>query len=145
MPRKRLVTQTGQPAQAVGPTPGQQYGKGEEQMALQRAMPAPQATQRTVLAPPAQAVSQLPGVQQAPADPQQLASIVEAMRGKAGLLRGGTGRPAEPVTSGLSSGPGPGPEILGLKQGSPTGVTLRNLSRLTGDPLFQELADRAGM
>lgn len=144
MPRKRQ-TQAGQPAQPVGPVAGQEYGMGAEQMQLQQQMPAPQVTSTRTIMPPAQAVSQIPGAAAAQPDADAMAAIIQAMRGKAGLLKGGTSRPTEPVTAGLATGPGPGPEVLGLPQGNPTGMTMRNLSRLTGDPYFDDLAARAGM
>lgn len=35
-------------------------------------------------------------------------------------MTGPSGRPGEPVTAGLASGPGPGPEALGLPMGGPS-------------------------
>lgn len=119
---------------------------GEQQMALQRAMPAPQ-TPTTIIAPPQAAAqgSQPQQGGQAPASEADMASIIAGMKGQFGLLKDPTQRPNEPVTAGLRSGPGPGPEVLQQMQGSPTGRTLREMSRLTGDPLFADLAAKAGM
>lgn len=60
-----------------------------------------------------------------------------------GILKGDTTRPNEPITAGLSRGPGPGPEALGLTNGSPTGDLFRRLSAATGDPFFADLAAKA--
>lgn len=38
-----------------------------------------------------------------------------------------TARPAEPVTAGLPSGPGPGPEVLPTRSPDPTSLQLRTL------------------
>lgn len=49
-------------------------------------------------------------------------------------------RPDEPVTAGVDSGPGPGREILGLK--NPTDVALQDLSKLARYmPLMMQYAD----
>lgn len=63
----------------------------------------------------------------------------------AGLL-GGSQRPLEPVTTGLATGPGAGPSVLGgLNPTTPLSRMLRTLSERTGDPGFRDMADRAGL
>lgn len=161
MPRnaKRHHTQSGAPAQPVAPVPGQQYGAGVEQAALQRAMPAPQARGAAAVAAPAPSQSTAGSIPQQPmADAGAVAAPTQAsdqdrylaamqaaqqLRGSTGLLSGGTTRPNEPITAGLSRGPGPGPEALGMRGGSPTGDFFRKLSAATNDPYFAQLAQRA--
>lgn len=64
-----------------------------------------------------------------------------------GLLGAPTMRPGEPVTHGLTSGPGAGPEVLGnmAPNLSQIGDFYRKLSAATGDPYFAELAQRANL
>jgi hypothetical protein len=151
MPRARK-TQSGAQAMTTQQVPGQQYGKGVEQVALQNAMPAPQAPsvasplpqrgpQPGSPTPAAGAVPPTaPSAASAPIDPM---AAFAALKDKVGVLNGSTTRPMEPVTAGLSTGPGAGPEVLGLAKGSPLGDTLRRLSSELGDPMFAELARKA--
>lgn len=167
MPRRGAKqTLSGQKAQPVSAVAGQMYGAGEDQMALQRALPAPNARVQPSAAytPPSTGGGALSGavrgaVQpptgggagarlQAPSEAeryQQALQAAQALKGQAGILRAPSDRPTEPVTAGLRSGPGGGPEMLGLQLGSPTGATMRRLSQLTGDPYFSELAAKAGL
>lgn len=77
--------------------------------------------------------------------------MADAMAGVAGsvpqggLLGAGTQRPHEPVTAGLPSGPGPGPEAVGMPSQSQTGAFYRRLTMLTGNSYFAELAMRANL
>jgi hypothetical protein len=144
MPRKAKTTLSGQPAQPIGAVAGQMYGAGVEQMALQRQMPAPQVS--GPVAPPAGAAppaAAAPEVDREAAFAQAL-SAAKALQGQTGSLRQTTMRPMEPLTAGLTTGPGPGPEALQMRTGSPAGDTLRMLSQMTNDPLFAELARKAG-
>lgn len=141
MPRKRQPTLSGQPSQPISPVPGQTYGMGEQQMAMQRTMPAPQ--QATVPRPAAPQPQQAPQAAQQAADPNQMMAAAAQLRDQTGLLQQPTQRPNEPVTAGLSRGPGAGPEALQVHQGTPAGDLLRLLSRETGQSYFAELADRA--
>lgn len=70
-----------------------------------------------------------------------------ALLGQAPIgLLSGTQRPDQPVTAGLDSGPGGGSELLGgMRATSPMARTLRLLSERTGDPIFRNMADRAGL
>lgn len=147
MPRARK-TMSGQAGQAARPVTGQQYGKGVEQRQLQQAMPAPKggtpATQ--IASTAAQAALQQQRQPQQTAPQQQtpdLMALAAQMRDATGILTKGTDRPNEPVTTGLASGPGAGPEILGTTMRSPLGDTLRMLSRVSGDAFFSQLADKA--
>lgn len=99
MPRGRGGARQGQPgksypnrtdlnAQPVRTAPGQTYGKAGQQAAAQRSVPLPQ--------------------QQAPtARTLQAAVPIDAP----------SARPDEPVTHGITGGPGAGPEALNLPQG----------------------------
>lgn len=77
--------------------------------------------------------------------PGGLASILaaaQAMRPPSGPgLSAPTMRPSEPVTAGLPSGPGPGPEILGIGgPPSPLAQTLQAAAQATGSGLLSNLA-----
>ena len=89
--------------------PGQEYGKRSQQQAAQRSVP---------MAPPPQAgPAPAAGAPSAPtpsAEPP--APIINGLgKGNAGLglWTHPTERPDEPITAGMASGPGPGPEVLG--------------------------------
>lgn len=170
MPRKQKRTISGQPAQPLGAVPGQMYGMGVEQQRLQEAMPAPAIQPdeggrpvgggeraptgtaavsagyngaiagRAGTAPP-----EVDDQRRGSREEQYAAAMAAAaqLRGAAGILTRPTDRPDVPVTNGISSGPGAGPEVLGMRRGTPTGRRLRELSALTGDPIFQQLAERA--
>ena len=146
MPRK-AKTQSGAPAQAVSAIPGQVYGMEQAGMDLQKAMPAPQLA-TTGPQPGSQPAAAVPpqGGQPAPTPQnfEQVLAQAQQMRSQTGLLTQPTNRPNEPITAGLPSGPGPGPEILGLVQGTPVGDAMRRLSQVTGDPSFAALARKAG-
>jgi hypothetical protein len=58
-----------------------------------------------------------------------------------GLLRD-TERPHEPLTEGLSTGDGAGPEALG-QQANPVVDTMQRVADLTGDPRLAAIAQRA--
>jgi len=75
-------------AQPVKVGPSQTYGQGVQQQQAQQAIPLPQ------MPTPGQPVPQMP---------------------QPGPLDAATNRPSEPVTSGIASGPGPGPEALGAE------------------------------
>lgn len=85
----------------------------------------------------------MPVAQQGAPDFATILERAKAMQGRAGLLTRPTERPNEPITAGLSTGPGPGPSVMQARTGTPTGDTMRRLSALTGDPYLAELARRA--
>jgi len=140
MPRTRK-TMSGQPAQKVGATAGQVYGAGVEQMALQKAMPAPQVA--PVQAPRPAAPTQPGAPEQGPVDFGAVLAKAKEMQSQTGLLAAPTARPNEPITAGLVRGPGAGPEALMGRVGSPAGDLLRMLTLQTGDSYYAEMADRA--
>ena len=148
MPRQRK-TQTGAAAQPIDAVAGQMYGKGVEQQQLQETVPAPQVTNPAVGSPPQPAPTTTPApapspYQPAPGPVDAMAAAAE-MRNNVGLLNAPTQRPGEPVTTGLPSGLGAGPEALGMVTRSPLGETMRNLSNALGDPVFADLANRANI
>ncbi len=149
MPRERRKTRTGEDAQNIKSVPGQRYGEGVKQQAMQRAMPAPDNTNQVQVpsAPtPEMAVDPAtatdPVAQAAPLTKQDLA----AMMGNPNLLGQPSARPNEPITTGLSSGAGPGREVLMTGQGeSPIGRYLSQLSAETGNPKWARMRERAGL
>lgn len=116
-------------------------------MQMQKAMPAPQLQQAAptptpAAAAPAGAAAPMPS--RAQRYEQALAAAAQ-LKGQAGILGEPTARPNEPVTAGLPVGPGPGPEVLTMPRGNPTGNLMRRLAAATGDSYLRELADRAGL
>ena len=56
-------------------------------------------------------------------------------------LAAGTDRPHEPVTAGLTTGPGPGPEVFNQTgQAQRAADTLTMMARVTGDQRYAEMA-----
>jgi len=144
MPRAKK-TAMGAPAQKIEAITGQTYGDAKQQEMLQKAMPAPNqmATQSSTRPQTSPQQQQPEEVLQAPTAQPRL-SLAEAMQrisGSGGLLTAPDDNPDLPVTDGLPSGPGRGPEAL--TYGSTLGNTLRMLANQTGDPIFTELASRA--
>ena len=98
-----------QKAEPVTSAPGQEYGQRSQQQAAQRSVP---------LAPPPQAgPTAAPGGPAPPTPNAQPPSPIVNGAGKGnaglGLWTHPTERPDEPITAGMASGPGPGPEVLG--------------------------------
>jgi len=59
-----------------------------------------------------------------------------------GAFTRGTERPDEPITAGLRSGPGPGPEALGMHAGNPEDADLRDMAIYL--PALEHLAGMPG-
>lgn len=142
----------------VKPVTGTGYGQGVKQSGLQRQMPAPQAAQvprgGPAQATPAMSQPQtrrpLPeaaaqGEAGAPAARPDLMQIAQQLRGQAGVLGAPSARPSEPVTAGLPTGPGPGPQALAQPYGSPIADVLRRVARATGDTYLEQLISRSRM
>ena len=136
MPRgKPRTTQSGDPAQSIGSVPGQRYGEGVEQQAMQRAMPAPDMQQATAPSPAAPV---------RPAPPVDPASIQQFLGAQNPNLLAQSANPDQPVTAGLSTGPGPGQAaIAGPK--TPPSRWLQRMAEDTGNPKWQRLAEQAGL
>jgi len=137
MPRTRK-TESGVPAQSSQTgAPGVRYGEGKDLAAMREAAPIPNNRAGSPSSPAPQ-----PGL---PAEaPMQVAA--SSPMPKPGLLTAPTTRPNEPITQGLSRGPGAGPEILGgAPTVSPLGKFLRDLTAQTGRTVFEEMARRSGL
>lgn len=144
MPRARK-TQSGAPAMAMASIPGQQYGAGVEQQALQKAMPAPKSQTPQVVARAAAQQAAASQGQQPAGGAAPLAQLAAQLKGRVGIMGAPTARPEEPVTQGLSRGLGAGPEVLGMRMKSPLGEMMRAVARQTGDPMLAMLADKANL
>lgn len=120
----------------------QNYGQAGEQLAAQRAVPLPdmRAPGAAASPPPAPGAPLPAGNPPVPSADPRAAAMQAAMGMTAGpgLLTGETARPNEPVTAGLATGPGPGPEALA--PGDRVARTLERLAALSGDPGAAELA-----
>lgn len=140
MPRNRK-TQSGAPAMPAPKIAPQTYGQGADMQQLDEAMPAPnmQAAPAPSPGPGGTVDAAAPGS----VDHLAVLGAAQQLGGQTGLLTRDTNRPQEPITAGLSRGPGAGPEALGMTRGTPTGDILRRLSASTGDPMFAELARKA--
>lgn len=116
---------------------GQPYGVAKQQAQVQAAMPTATPPVQPGAAPPPG--TQAPGVGQ-PGPPGMPPGSLSTPPGALGDLHRPTDRPNEPVTAGLSGGPGPGPEALtpGLKPTDP--ITLRLMALYKRFPI-QEIAD----
>jgi len=138
VPRKQK-TISGDDPQKIASVPGQRYGEGIEQADMQSKMPAPQ-----VDGPPAngsQPVVAAP--QKAGPSPEMLQQFLAANNPQ---LLSQSQLPDEPVTAGLRTGPGAGPEAMTLAQTTtPIARTLRQISAATGNPKWARLAERANL
>lgn len=139
MPRKRK-TMSGEDAQNIGSVPGQRYGEGQDQQALQRAMPAPDMQANVPTGGPP-VFAGAPSIARVNPDPMQVQQFLQTSKPN---LLGGTRNPDQPVTAGLSTGPGPGPEVL-MRNTTPMRRYLERLSADTGNPKWKMLAQKAGL
>lgn len=136
MPRARK-TQSGAPAQPTPDSvPGVRYGEGVEHQQLHEALPP--AANRDA-APQGNSAPQGSPVPQA--TPEQV--IAQLQGAPLGMLTA-TQRPNEPITAGLSTGPGVGPNAL-HRGTTPLGRTLANLAARTGNDNYALLARKAGL
>ena len=145
MPRgKKRETQSGADAQTVKSVPGQRYGEGKAQQELLQAMPAPNLAAEGVpgAGAPPMAPAGAPVMPRPQADP---AMIQEFLGSNKPSLLSGTQQPNTPVTDGLSSGPGRGPEAIRAQAVTPIARYMQQLSRDTGNQKWARLAERAGI
>lgn len=148
MPRRKR-TQSGQTARPLAPVEGQAYGASQEQMALERQLPTPTNTVPALPSPGSAGVAAAPspgGVVAPPMDDpaaRYAGALAEAGPIGGDVLAQPTTFPAEPVTTGLTRGPGAGPGVLRRPARNAVGERLRRLSLDTGDPYWAELAARA--
>lgn len=149
MPRARK-TQSGAKAQPVQAIRGQEYGKGVVQERMQRAMPAPNQTAAPVRTVVETAPQRNEPATQTPTDntpPQRqvdFGQLTEQLRGAGGLLRRPDDRPDVPFNATLNN-PDAAARLGLVPPSSRTGQIMRDLSARTGDPVFADLAARAGL
>lgn len=118
----RTDLQTPGPPQAVSAAPNQAYGEAGAQRTAQQNMPLPNEL----------------AAEQSLQD-QALASA-QAAPPPGAPLNAPTARPNEPIQAGLSSGPGPGPEVF-QKWGSRTSDLMQRYAELTDDPTARQMAE----
>lgn len=145
MPRGKKPAPT-QPPMAEN---NQAYGERGAEIAAQEAIPLPQVQppgnpaggQETAVNP----AEMGPGAQLAAPDPMQAALLAAMGTEPPTPFTGPTTRPDEPVTAGLSRGPGPGIEAVPLLNRpappSPTAQVLAAMARANRDnPVLAQLA-----
>lgn len=139
MPRRRKPAPApgdtgGYGAQPADAPTGMGYGEHQASIESQQALPMAQVQGPATGAPP---------VAQDPA--QRLQAAVEAARRMRppSPLTGPSQRPGEPITAGMATGPGPGPEVL--RNGDRVARTFRLLAEVTGDAAFSDLYEQALM
>jgi len=132
MPRSAPRPQTPQAAA------GQAYGERKAQMDAQRALPLPQGA-------PAPSTTGGGGAPAPRVDPAAAALAAAASMAPPEPPPWAAGPVDENIHAGLRSGPGPGPEALGIRapRRAPVADMLLAMARATGDPRFAELAQRA--
>jgi len=140
MPRKRQ-TITGDDAQNISSVPGQRYGEGKEQQSLQQEMPAPD-TQQPVDVPPGAAPVGQPVVEQPRTAPDQIQAFLANNNPN---LLAQSDFPDEPVTEGLSMGPGSNTSAIRNRPITPLKRFYENLARDTGDSRYRLLAEKVGL
>lgn len=127
--------------------PALPYGEGEQQAQNAKIVPLPSTRHAQDPARLPQAPAPQPVQGGAPPQPNRMQAALQAAQAfpspGMGLL-GQTSRPGEPVTHGLSVGPGAGPEVLRYPTGT-TATLFTQLAIATGDPWFAELARKAGV
>lgn len=150
--------------QPVQTAAGQAYGVAGEQKAAMNEVPLPKTDMGAAppavppggaLPPPA-----APGGSPAPSpggpppgeasgDPMAAALAAAAqMAPPEGALDAFTGRPEEPITTGLPTGPGPGPEVLTMRsptamKPTPVADAFTTIAAANSSPALQQLADEA--
>lgn len=139
MPRakKTIGGAPGQPVQAVA---GQTYGEGVRQEALQKTMPMPNQTNTAI--PPRPPVAQQDNEATAQTQQAPTQDVMAQIAGMGGILRAPDENPNIPVTDGLTTGPGRGPDAL--MGGSQMEQMLRRLALQTNDPVFYEILSKVG-
>lgn len=135
----------------AAPSPG--YGQGQALREAGARMPDHQAETDAVVAQGVAAARQRAAhlvPQQPPAPPPDVMDIgtaaAAAMPATPGHFSAPTQRPGVPVTTGLPSGPGAGPEALGTASSVAAANPLwKALADATGDQYFLDLARRSGL
>lgn len=120
----------------------QAYGQRGDQIAAQQQMPLPQGDNKIPSGGAAISPAAPSGGAPGPSDADILAMARDFDPGIT-PLNAPTTRPGEPVTAGLSRGPGPGPEIFqapGRQQRAATAMEL--MARISGDDSYLRMAER---
>ena len=135
MPRAKK-TASGAPAQKIEAIKGQTYGEGVMQERLQQTMPAPnkvaqmpQVSQQSQSAPQVET----PSENTAPQQQMNFSDLKNSLQGQGGILFAPDDQPDIPFNQ------MPTQEQRSNKLGS----VMRDLSKRTGDPIYQYLADRS--
>lgn len=123
-PGKPYPNRTDMHKPAVEQLKGQQYGAKKEQLAVAASGGAPPGP------------GSAPGPTAGPAAPPGPAA------GSLGAFNRPSERPSEPVTAGLPTGPGPGPEALGLNKQKPEDADLAEMAIYL--PTLELLASQPG-
>lgn len=126
----------------------QPYGEAGQQQAAQQAIPmaSPPAPGQGLAPPPSAAPPQAPQGPGQPAPPQNALTqgVQGPLPGQLTPLTAPTQRPSEPLTTGIASGAGAGPEVLGnFQRNGNLASTLDQLARASGNSDLQVLAQRA--
>lgn len=113
--------------------PGEPYGERQQLEAMAAAAPMADASMMPIVGDPA--MMQQAAVQQATAMPPN-----------DGILTRPDTAPNRPITAGLPSGAGPGPEALNIQNRRQQQLQrqLQLAAETTGNPKLQEMADRVG-
>lgn len=132
-----------QAPQAAG---DQAYGAAGEQLAAQAQMPLPDV--RSAPAPSPGGPAAGPGGGATPPAGNPLEAVLAAAQGMPApppAPWAGEAVLDEPITHGLPTGPGPGPEALGMARAPRIGVAemMRRVAEVTGNPYYAELAQDA--
>lgn len=133
------------------PSPG--YGQGVALQQAAKSMPDKRAEDDAVIAKGVAAARQraaalVPqGPPPAPPDVMDMGTAAAAaLPPVTGHLNAPTATPGVPVTNGLPSGPGAGPEALGQATAMSAARPIwQALAAATGDPYFTDLARRTGL
>ena len=119
---------------AAAPT-GMPYGAHQASIESQQALPLARVV-------PTGGTNGASGAPEPPNAAQRLQAAVEAARRMRppAPLTGPSQRPGEPITAGMATGPGPGPEVL--RTGDRVARTFKLLAEVTGDAAFDELFEK---
>lgn len=109
--------------QPIRVAPGQTYGMATQQTQAQQAIPLAQGAPTGPAIPP----TTQPGLGQGP------------LPGELGPLHAPTGRPDEPLTHGLPTGPGAGPEVLQPPDPLTKAAAVLNAIGSNADPVVTRL------
>lgn len=130
----------GVPGQAVQAIQGQTYGNAVRQEALQKTMPSP--NQQAAIPTPRPVATQSDQTPPVENQPAAAPDVMSQIAGMGGILRAADDDPNIPITDGLSTGPGRGPQAL--MGGSQMEQMLRRLALQTNDPVFYDIMAKVG-